>query len=59
MLTRTSKWPLTNRCWPRPRAGVPQVKAVAERSLRQKQEMADWINQQVPVVTRDYLRRVQ
>ncbi|MBW7849399.1 MAG: DUF892 family protein [Rhodospirillales bacterium] len=40
-------------------AGVPQVKAVAERSLRQKKEMADWINQQVPVVTRDYLRRVQ
>ena len=37
--------------------GNPRLKEVCERSLRQKQEMAAWIDAQLPSVTKDYLSR--
>lgn len=37
--------------------GDMQIKSMAERSLMQKKAMADWIDQQLPMVTQDYLRR--
>ncbi|MBF0307763.1 MAG: DUF892 family protein [Alphaproteobacteria bacterium] len=39
--------------------GEMQLKDMAERSLGQKKMMADWIDQQLPSVTREYLRKVQ
>ncbi|MBF0333762.1 MAG: DUF892 family protein [Alphaproteobacteria bacterium] len=39
--------------------GEMQLKDMAERSLGQKKMMADWIDQQLPSVTREYLRKAQ
>src|SRR5690606_20412610 len=38
--------------------GDAQIKDMCERSLQQKRQMADWIDQQLPMVTKEYLRRV-
>lgn len=37
--------------------GEPQIKDMAERSLHQKKMMSEWIEQQLPTVTRQYLSR--
>ncbi len=38
--------------------GDAQIKDMCERSLQHKRQMAEWIDEQLPMVTKDYLRRV-
>lgn len=37
--------------------GDTRLKDICERSLRQKQQMAEWIDAQLPSVTKEYLNR--
>jgi ferritin-like metal-binding protein YciE len=37
--------------------GEPAIRDMAERSMTQKKQMAEWISEQLPVVTREYLSR--
>lgn len=39
--------------------GEPHIREMAERSMAQKKMMADWLGEQLPVVTRQYLSRTQ
>ncbi len=37
--------------------GEPQIREMAERSMTQKRMMADWLGEQLPGVTKEYLSR--
>lgn len=37
--------------------GDAQIKEMCERSLREKKELADWIEEELPTVTREHLSR--